>query len=514
MSDPAETVADPPDPDGEGSVTVVGTAHVSHESVEEVREEITERRPDVVAVELDEGRYRQMRGETPDEVDARDLVRGRSIYQFVAYWMLSYVQNRLGDRFDIEPGADMMAAVETAEGLGLGVALVDRDIQTTVRRFWSRLSLREKLSMGGALLSEAGTPWAVGATVAGVLAAILTFAVGAAVGPLVVPSGPWLDAAVPLGGVLGGIGVSLADFVIVWSVLTAVLATPLVLALGWIRRSGAADEELAVEDLTDADVVSAMLEEFRRLSPGGAEALIDERDAFIAHRLVALREAGYDVVAVVGAGHREGVERYLAHPETLPPMESLVGEVESGRFSFYRIGAYLMTLAFGAFFVLLALGGASQGLLLELFAAWFLVNAVLAGTLAKVGGAHWPSALVGGGIAWLTSVNPLLAPGWFAGYVELRYLDVSVEDITRLNEILDDDESPIRELYRRMLDVPLFRLVMVVGLTNVGSMLASFVVFPAILPLLSADVGGVAGVGDRLVEGAVRGFEILRGLVA
>ncbi|TQR22045.1 hypothetical protein C9J85_02285 [Haloferax sp. wsp5] len=37
-------------------------------------------------------------------------------------------------------------------------------------------------------------------------------------------------------------------------------------------------------ELTDGDVVSAMMEEFRRFSPGGAEALIDERDAYIAHR--------------------------------------------------------------------------------------------------------------------------------------------------------------------------------------------------------------------------------------
>ncbi len=68
-------------------------------------------------------------------------------------------------------------------------------------------------------------------------------------------------------------------------------------------------------DMTDTDVVSAMMEEFREFSPGGAQALIDERDAYIAHRLVALRQSGHHVVAVVGAGHREGIERYLKYPE-------------------------------------------------------------------------------------------------------------------------------------------------------------------------------------------------------
>jgi len=126
--------------DGTGSVRVVGTAHVSAASVEEVESVIDEERPDIVAVELDDGRYRQLRGDAPEDLDAGDLLKGNTVYQFLAYWMLSYVQARLGDRFDIEPGADMKAAIDTAEGLGIDVALVDRDIQVTIQRFWSRLS--------------------------------------------------------------------------------------------------------------------------------------------------------------------------------------------------------------------------------------------------------------------------------------------------------------------------------------------------------------------------------------
>jgi len=91
---------------------------------------------------------------------------------------------------------------------------------------------------------------------------------------------------------------------------------------------------------------------------------------------------------------------------------------------------------------------------------------------------------VGGAVAWLTSVNPLLAPGWFAGYVELRYLDVNVSDISTLNELMSDEETPIRTLVSEMLDVPLFRLISVVALTNVGSFVAS-ALFPfVVLPLI------------------------------
>ncbi|WP_459192916.1 TraB/GumN family protein [Halosimplex sp. J119] len=571
---------------GEGEVHVLGTAHVSEQSVEEVEQTIAERQPDVVAVELDEGRYRQLKGEAPDDIDPGDMLRGNTVFQFLAYWMLSYVQTRMGKKLGVDPGADMMAAIDTAEEHGLGVALVDRDIQMTVQRFWARLSPLRKLSMLGTLTLAIGSPIAVGSGIGLSLGAFAGFAVAmvaastlgfasadivAALGPNVVALVGGLVAGAVGGAVLWSLfdgvfarvldalpipnttytrvaaGVGLGSVAGVAIAATGGLAVgPLSLSVdrlasigGFVLQVGAGVgagallgvglgvlagvilaqfvseeeniEEFDVDELTDADVVTAMMEEFRRFAPGAAEALIDERDAFIAHRLVALREAGYSVVAVVGAGHREGIERYLDDPESLPPMESLVGEASGSGLTAYLYKAigYAITLGFVVFFVLLALGGASNGLLLELFVAWFLVNGILAGGLAKVAGAHWPSALAGGAVAWLTSVNPLLAPGWFAGYVELRYVDVNVGDIARLNEILDDDESPIAEIFARMREVPLFRLILIAGLTNVGSMLASLVVFPAILPLISADVGGVSAIGDQLLRGAQTGWDIV-----
>jgi pheromone shutdown protein TraB len=593
LEDAAGELPMPPTrPEGEGEVTVVGTAHVSHESVDRVERTIEEKRPDVVAVELDEGRYRQMQGETPDELDPSDLLGGNTVFQFLAYWMLSYVQTRLGDRFDIDPGADMMAAVDTAEELGLGIALADRDIQTTIQRFWTRLTPIEKLKLVAQLSLAAGPPAIVGASLGGTVGLFFGFAaasvaagsfgvasadfvamlgadavglVGGLVGgsvaglalwaafarsfaralaPLPVPNTTPVRAG--LGLVLGaavGVGVALAGGVGLGPI--SLSSDRLVSLGGFALQSGAgmaagsfvlgslgglagflvdrsipeADEELDefdIEAMTDADVVTAMMEEFRRFSPGGAEALIDERDAFIAHRLVALREAGYRVVAVVGAGHREGIERHLDDPTSLPPMGSLVGTAESSGLSrlLYRAVGYAITLGFVAFFALLALGGADQAYLVEVFVAWFAVNAVLAGGMARLAGARWPSTLVGGGVAWLTSVNPLLAPGWFAGYVELRYRAVSVADIDELNRVLDDESAPIAEIVTRLREVPLFRLILVVALTNVGSMLASLVVFPAILPWLSTDIGGVAAVGDLLVEGARNGAETLWGVLA
>jgi pheromone shutdown-related protein TraB len=418
---------------GGGSVHLVGTAHVSEESAERVEREISERDPDVVAVELDEDRYRQLKGETPDDLEPSDLLRGNIVFQFLAYWMLSYVQARLGERFDIEPGADMRAGIETAEAGGIDVALVDRDIQTTIRRFWARLSFPEKLRLFWELL-------------------------------------------------LGLVG---------------------------IGGTGEELEEEDIEELTDVDAVSAMMEEFRQFSPGGAEALIDERDAFIAHRLVALAEEGRDVVAVVGAGHVEGIRDYLGDPASLPAMETLEGDPGGRRFSVVKAFSYLITVGFLGFFFLLLMAGVRQGFLLRVFLAWFLFNGVIAFSLARLAGAHWSSATVGGLVAWLTSINPLLAPGWFAGYVELRHRSVSIGDISRLNEILADEESPLRDLYRRMIEVPLFRLVLVVAMTNVGSFIAT-VLFPiVVIPWLAPEIGGVDALMNRLIEGAEESARVI-----
>ncbi|MFC7186965.1 TraB/GumN family protein [Halorubrum yunnanense] len=564
----AASAADPPDRAAEaGSVAVVGTAHVSERSVDEVEETIERERPDVVAVELDEGRYRQLQGETPDDLDAGDLLRGNTVFQFLAYWMLSYVQTQLGERFDIEPGADMRAAIDVAEGLGVDVALVDRDIQTTIQRFWARMTLTEKLRMVGGLafgVTDSRIVGVLAGLFVGILAgpaiglfggalgvtnALLTsvtggvlvaVAVGVAVdqvgkaalspdGRLYAASGLGVAAgiAAAASGVanglvstyLGGFAVTAIGSLALGVSLGLTLGAVVAALLGLTDRGEEPDhggiEELGVEELTDTDVVTMMMEEFRQFSPGGAEALIDERDAFIAHRLVALRDAGKDVVAVVGAGHRAGIEGYLANPETLPPMEGLVGRERGGsRLPWKKAIGYAITVGFVGFFVLLALAGVENAFLFRLFGAWFLINGVFAFGFAKLAGARWSSAGVGGAVAWMTSINPVLAPGWFTGYVELRHLTVNVGDIGTLNELLSDETLSPSGLVSRMLDVPLFKLIVVVAMTNIGSIVASFLFAVYVIPAMFGDVGGVDEVGRLMVEGARTGAELIRGALA
>ncbi|MFW5949666.1 MAG: TraB/GumN family protein, partial [Halolamina sp.] len=500
-------------------------------------------------------------------LSAGDLLEGNTVFQFLAYWMLSYVQTRMGDRFDIQPGAELLAAVDTAEELDIELALVDRDIQETMRRFWARMSPFEKLRVVGSLAFGITDP-RIGGVVFGLLVGIvlgpLLGVFGGAVGVteslLVGLTGSGLlgllsayvlsemafrsidDDALALAvaggggfaiGTLGGVGLGVTDPLVTGYlgdfVITAVGSMTLGLAAGLVvglltaavmsllGSAGGAAEELEEafdpDELTDTDVVTAMMEEFRQFSPGGAEALIDERDAFIAHNLIDLRRQGKDVVAIVGAGHRAGIEAYLAHPETLPPRKGLTGRRDSV-LPWGKITAVAITGGFVAFFVLLAMAGVENRFLLELFAAWFVVNGLFAAGLARLAGARWPSALVGGSVAWLTSINPLLAPGWFAGYVELRYTTVNVGDIETLNALLDDHETPLGELIEQLFDVPLFKLIMVVALTNVGSLIASFLFALYVLPAFFGDIGGVGVIPELLIDGARNSARTIWGWVA
>lgn len=555
---------------GDGSVTLVGTAHVSSESADRVREAIAAEDPDIVAVELDEARYQQFRGETPDDIDPTDLLSGSTVFQFLAYWMLSYAQSRLGSRFGVEPGADMRAAIEAAEDGGYGLALVDRDIQTTVQRFWSRLTIMEKLKLIGGLAIGAADPLAIGLTIGISIGVILGVLGGLVAAPLLGYAGLFTlglggttVSAVVGGTVVGGIGGAIIGAVLVPPSGTSVLqrtvgglilgvgaggylalsGMPLPLIgtiefmttgeriiraatggslglvlggllggfLGVVFRAGQSDTEQLteadIEALTDTDVVTAMMEEFRQFSPGGAEALIDERDAYIAHNLIELREQGYDVVAVIGAGHREGIERYLTAPETLPSRDAITGVASGRRFSLPKLLGYAVTVAFLGFFFLLAMAGVRNILLLKLFVAWFLFNGVFAFIGARLAGGTLSSAAVGGAVAWLTSINPLLAPGWFAGYMELRRRPVNIGDISRLNELLDDTQRPIRDILADMYQVPLFRLLAVVGMTNIGSIIATFLFPVVVLPFFFDGVTGVAEVGELMIEGATNSAE-------
>jgi pheromone shutdown-related protein TraB len=144
--------------DGSGEERVfhiIGTAHVSKKSVEEVRRVIHEIRPDTVCVELDPLRYEALTDDSRwRRLDIFQVIRQRKMLFLMASLALQAYQKRLGDKLGVRPGAELVAAVEAAEEVGAEVILADRDVQITLRRTWANLGFFNKLRLMAALVAS------------------------------------------------------------------------------------------------------------------------------------------------------------------------------------------------------------------------------------------------------------------------------------------------------------------------------------------------------------------------
>lgn len=134
------------------NIVIIGTAHISEKSSNEVKEVIEREKPNIVAVELCERRLKVLRDEIQNEVKINDILKG-NVYYFLASWLLAYVQNKIGSNVGVKPGAEFLVAIEAAEKVGAELALVDRDIQITLQRFWTKMTFSEKIKMIFSLLS-------------------------------------------------------------------------------------------------------------------------------------------------------------------------------------------------------------------------------------------------------------------------------------------------------------------------------------------------------------------------
>jgi pheromone shutdown-related protein TraB len=132
-------------------IHIVGTAHVSRLSVEEVERVIEEVRPDTVCVELDQLRHEALMDDSRwSRLDVFQIIKQKKVLFLLTNLALAAHQKKLGERFGVRPGAELLAAVRAAERIGAQVVLSDRDVQATLKRAWGNLSLwqRSKLISG------------------------------------------------------------------------------------------------------------------------------------------------------------------------------------------------------------------------------------------------------------------------------------------------------------------------------------------------------------------------------
>ena len=381
---------------GVREILLVGTAHVSRASVEDVRGIIASEKPDCVCVELDEGRYTSLlKGSTWHELDIGKVIRDGKGFLLLSNLVLSSFQRRLGADLGVKPGEEMLAAVQAAQELGIPHSLCDRNIQITLRRAWSKTGVWGKSKMLAAMIS-----------------------------------------------------------------------------------SVFADEKLGpeeIEKLKQKDILASMMEELAEFLPAAKEVLIDERDRYLAVKI--MQAEGRKLVAVVGAGHLSGITRHIEElsksdlHQDLSPLEELPKKAWAAKILPWAIPALLV----GIF----ALGFFKSGwqLSLELALKWLIANGGLAAIGSLIALAHPITIALAFLGAPIATLNPFIGIGMFTGVAEAFLRKPRVQDFERLQ----DDVTSIRGFYRNRVT----RILLVFFLSSIGGMIGNFIAIPWITALLS-----------------------------
>lgn len=438
------------------NVTLVGTAHVSQRSVDEVQETILTLQPEIVCVELDETRLKALRDPHAwAQVPVLDLIREGKGPQLLAQIILGSFQRRIGEETGVEPGEELLTAVDAAKQVDAEVVFADREVGITLRRAFQAMPFTEKARVG-------------------------------------------------------------------WEIFKAALIP---------AEEEKIDAE-TVDELLEEDALTAAMEELAELAPSASHVLIDERDAYMATRILEARdrldtlkeagpaeeeappdepevpptgefededaedpspesdpgnetdpllEEGGDVVAVLGAGHLQGVQSRIEEDARVDT-EDLITDASSG-FPWGKTFAWGLAAAVLGLLAYLAYQGITTGDFSALLsgAAWYLL---FSGTLAALGcfiaGGHPLSIGTAFLASPLTSLHPAVAAGWFAGGVEAWRREPRVGDIEGLKEIYS---------FSDMRENNLVRVILVAALTNVGSILGSWAGFAALFE--AADLLGV-----------------------
>jgi pheromone shutdown-related protein TraB len=138
-------------------IILIGTAHVSSESADLVRATIDTEKPDTVCVELCESRWQSIQQKSRwRDMDIIKVVKEKKAFLLLSNLILASFQRRIADKMEIQPGQEMLTAIEAAEAVGARTWLADRDIRTTLSRTWRRMTLWGKAKLLFQLLLSLG----------------------------------------------------------------------------------------------------------------------------------------------------------------------------------------------------------------------------------------------------------------------------------------------------------------------------------------------------------------------
>ncbi|PKN45417.1 MAG: TraB family protein, partial [Deltaproteobacteria bacterium HGW-Deltaproteobacteria-20] len=141
--------------EGEKKFFLVGTAHVSLESVEDVRRTVEIVNPDSICVELCPARHQAMtRRDDWKRMDIYKVIKeGKAVFLMVQLVLQAFYR-KIGDKLGVQPGAEMMEGVRLAQETGATLVLADRDVQVTLKRVWGYLGFWKKFQLLSQLLAS------------------------------------------------------------------------------------------------------------------------------------------------------------------------------------------------------------------------------------------------------------------------------------------------------------------------------------------------------------------------
>ena len=228
-------------------------------------------------------------------------------------------------------------------------------------------------------------------------------------------------------------------------------------------------KEADIEKMKKKDVLEMFLSEIGKSFPEMRRILIDERDQYLAQMI---RTApGKKIVAVVGAGHVPGIQRYWERHIDLEVLNQIPPKSKAFGFIKWGIPGFIVCLIILGFFY----AGSSAGT--AMIKWWVLANAILSGLGAAIALGHPLTILSAIVSSPLTSLNPMIAAGWVAGLVEVFLGKPKVKDFERLSE----DISSLKGFWKNKIT----RILLVVAFTNIGSSVGTFVAIPLMMKVFT-----------------------------
>ena len=125
------------------NLSIIGTSHISIESIKEVRNFIEKNKPEIIALELDQRRFIALTSK--HKTKARDILK-IGLGGYLINLIGSYIEKKLGKLVGVNPGSEMIEAINLAKKYNLSLALIDQEINITLKKL-TKISFKEKFKI-------------------------------------------------------------------------------------------------------------------------------------------------------------------------------------------------------------------------------------------------------------------------------------------------------------------------------------------------------------------------------